>query len=54
MHRHLNLTVLYTHGNSGNVGSYLPRVTYDHLLEMGVDVITWDPPGGSFYDYTDL
>jgi len=40
-----NVTVLYTHGNSGNVRSFLPTVTYRNLLRMGVNVITWDPPG---------
>jgi len=43
--RDLNVSILYTHGNSGNVASLLPRVSYMNLLEMGADVYTWDPPG---------
>jgi len=43
--RNKNVTILYTHGNSGNVASHLPRVTYMNLLYMGVNVIAWDPPG---------
>jgi len=46
--RNLSITVLYAHGNSGNVGSHLPRVTYQNILRMGVNVITWDPPGFGF------
>jgi len=43
--RYLNASVLYTHGNSGSVASHLPSVSYVNLLDMGVDVLTWDPPG---------
>jgi len=43
--RRLNITVFYTHGNSGNVGAHIPNVTYKNLLHMGLNVITWDPPG---------
>lgn len=39
------MAVVYFHGNSGNVASHLPSVSYRNLLNMGLDVFTWDPPG---------
>ena len=40
-----NITVLFTHGVLGNVAETFSLSVYKHLTSMGVDVLTWDPPG---------